>query len=139
MCSFGFLCYELLPFVFDHKQGEQYSSKGGSYNAVLVVFPLVSLIVEQVFRLQERGVTASILSGHSTVSDQLIVKVCSINNYSFLFSCPEGIVGVERWREALLNSLSEQCMRSSKNYVLKFLGGIPLLAAIATATPLYNY
>ena len=45
-----------------------------SFSAVLVISPLVSLMIDQVTSLQERGVTAGILSGHSAVSEQLTVR-----------------------------------------------------------------
>ena len=42
------LCYQILPFVFDHKLGLIGS---GMSSAVLVVSPLVSLMVDQVQKL----------------------------------------------------------------------------------------
>ena len=106
------VCYELLPFVMDYKLGKRVSEEESarrSFSAVLVISPLVSLMIDQVTSLQERGVTAGILSGHSAVSEQLTVRAGSIDEYSLLFSCPEAIVGVERCREMLLNApLSER-------------------------------
>ena len=48
--------------------------------------------------------TAGILSGHPGVSNELLVTAGSISKCSFLFSAPESIIGVEKWREALLNA-----------------------------------
>ena len=91
-----------MPFMFDYKEGKQYFSKEGSYSTVLVSLPMASLMIEQVSRLQERGVKAGSLTGHDAISDHLVVKACSNNIESFIFSCPEGIIGVERWREVVL-------------------------------------
>ena len=102
------VCYELLPFVLDYMQGKCLSKKE-SNSTVIVISPLVSLMIDQVSSLRERGVSAGILSGHAAVSEQFIVNSSSIDKYSFLFSCPEAIIGVERWRETLLKApLSER-------------------------------
>ena len=61
------VCYKVLPFVFDHKRGKVGSGEG-SYSVVLVISPLVSLMVDQVTSLRERGVMAAIVSGHPGVS-----------------------------------------------------------------------
>ena len=77
--GFGKLvCYEVLPFVLDHKWGKVGGGKG-SYSAVLVISPLVSLMVDQVTSLRERGVMAAIVSGYPGVSTDLQVGWC---NYS---------------------------------------------------------
>ena len=50
------ICYEVLPFIFDHKRGR---SEGWSVNSVVVaISPLVSLMINQVSALCERGVAA---------------------------------------------------------------------------------
>ena len=66
------VCYEVLPFVLDHKRGKVGSGKE-SYSVVLVISPLVSLMVDQVTSLRERGVMAAIVSGHPGVSTDLQV------------------------------------------------------------------
>ena len=66
------VCYEVLPFVLDHKRGNVGSGEG-SYSVVLVISPLVSLMVNQVTSLRERGVMAAIVSGHPGVSTDLQV------------------------------------------------------------------
>ena len=58
------------PFVLDHKRGNVGSGEG-SYSVVLVISPLVSLMVDQVTSLRERGVMAAIVSGHPGVSTDL--------------------------------------------------------------------
>ena len=96
------ICYELLPFVIDHKRGKCVTGLGSS-SVILVISPLVSLMVDQVTSLRMRGVKAGILSGHSSINDELTVRATTINSYSLLFSAPEAIVGVDKWREALLS------------------------------------
>ena len=49
------LCYQVLPFLFDHT-GRRTDS------LVVVVSPLVSLMVDQVHVLQQKGVKAAIMS-----------------------------------------------------------------------------
>ena len=77
------VCYELLLFILDYKQGKCSStSMKESNSAVLVISPLVSLMLDQVSSLRERGVSAGILTGHAAVSEQFTVKSCSIDRYS---------------------------------------------------------
>ena len=47
------ICFQILPFVFDHK--------GGGNHAVVIVSPLIALMINQVKSLRCKGVTASIL------------------------------------------------------------------------------
>ena len=52
------ICYETLPFVFNHKH-----SDGGTYggcSVVLVMSPLVSLMVDQVACLRSHGISPAI-------------------------------------------------------------------------------
>ena len=111
----------------DYKKGKVGSGEG-SYSVVLVVSPLVSLMVDQVTSLRERGVTAAIVSGHPGVSTDLqvgnearigptwvdyycvliILTQATVSGlraikFSLLFTAPEAIVGVEKWRAVLLN------------------------------------
>ena len=53
------LCYHILPCVFHHKLGLVGS---GRSSAVLVVSPLVSLMVDQLQRLRNRGAKVSIIT-----------------------------------------------------------------------------
>ena len=111
------MCYELLPFIIDHKHGkaprtsdqEEQEGRRRSFSAILVISPLVSLMIDQVTSLKERGMTADILSGHSAVNAEFTVTPSRINEYSFVFSCPEAIICVGKQREMLMNaSLSER-------------------------------
>ena len=56
------LCYQLVPFLFDYKLNR--TSYGAERSVVLVISPLVSLMVDQVTGLLQRGVSAGILSGN---------------------------------------------------------------------------
>ena len=99
------LCYELLPFVMDFWRGKHCSTQETprkSFSTVIVISPLVSLMIDQVTSHQRRGVSAAILTGHSAVSDELVIRSGSIDDYSFVFSCPEAVVGVDSCRELLL-------------------------------------
>ena len=57
------ICYQLLPFIFDMKLGRT-TSPPSERSVVLVVSPLVSLMIDQVSTLLQRGVPAGILSGN---------------------------------------------------------------------------
>ena len=87
----------------DHKRSKLGTGQS-NYSVVLVISPLVSLMIDQVSSLRERGVTAAILSGYPGVAVQLqasLPEVCAIK-FS-LYAAPEAIIGVEKWRTALLN------------------------------------
>ena len=55
MATYWILCYLVLPFVFDHKYSRTDS-------LVVVVSQLVSLMVDQVDGLRQKGVKAAIIS-----------------------------------------------------------------------------
>ena len=98
------VCYEVLPFVMDHKRGKLGTGQT-NYSVVLVISPLVSLMIDQVSSLRERGVTAAILSGHPGVPVELqasVPDVCAIR-FSLLYAAPEAIIRVDKWRTVLLN------------------------------------
>ena len=104
------VCYEVLPFVMDHKRGKL-GTGSGSYSIVLVISPLVSLMVDQVISLRARGVTAAVLSGHRGVAKELQATVSDIRamKFSLLYAAPEAIIGEDKWRTMLVNPpLSER-------------------------------
>ena len=51
------LCYEVLPFVMDHKLGRV----GSAASLVLIVSPLIALMTDQVSSLRKRGVKAAVM------------------------------------------------------------------------------
>ena len=93
------LCYELLPYVFDHKLDTDRS-------VVLVVSPLISLMIDQVRSLNARGVPAAILSCNSSGSysgcKELLARESDSAKYKLLFGSPEAILCGTRWSEMLL-------------------------------------
>ena len=94
------ICYEVLPFIFDHKRGR---TEGSSVNSVVVVIsPLVSLMINQVSALREQEVSAAIISGNEGVDKELQATEKDLAKYKLLFSAPEAILGTDRWKEMLL-------------------------------------
>ena len=89
------LCYQVLPFVFDHKYSRTDS-------LVVVVSPLVSLMVDQVDGLRQKGVKAAIMSTLSKFGDHsatLLATDTGLKDYKLLFCAPEAIQ-TGRWRDA---------------------------------------
>ena len=94
------ICYETLPFVFNYKHSD--GGTGGGCSVVLVVSPLVSLMADQVASLRSRGVSAAIIGHSGAVTDKNLLateKDLTAGKYRLLFTAPEAIVGVEKWRE----------------------------------------
>ena len=106
LTGFGELgCYEVLPFVMDHKRAELWTGQS-NYSVVLVNSLLVSLMIDQVSSLREWGVTAALLSDHPGVAVKLQVTVpdvCGIK-FSLLYAAPEAIISEQCFR--ILLSLS---------------------------------
>ena len=103
------ICYQALPFMFDHKLGRNnMPSPMADRSVVLVVSPLISLMVDQVTSLRSVGVGAAILGsshgGDGQLTKELLVNERDIEkgNFSVLFGTPEAIIGSERWRELFL-------------------------------------
>ena len=95
------ICYQILPFVSDHKLG---LIRSGESIGVLVISPMVSLIVVYVQKLRDLhvAVKASIISS-STVNCCSGSRVTG-NWSSPLFWAPESLMK-SRWRKALKNPL----------------------------------
>ena len=97
------ICYQTLPHLFDYKMkrlGNQLTRR----SVVLVVSPLVSLMVDQVSSFRRAGInSAAILSGNTGVDDKLTASGRDIQEgkFNLLYSAPEAIVGVNRWRQML--------------------------------------
>ncbi len=60
------LCYQLLPFLFNHKRGRNSAPKA-MLSVVIIVYPLVSLMIDQVMRLLSCGISAAIQRKNSGV------------------------------------------------------------------------
>ena len=102
------ICYQCLPFLFDYKFGKV-DLPPLNQSVVIVISPLVSLMMDQVAKLRERGVKAATLGGNSAAAGmdiKLLACEKDINNgaYKLLFSAPEAVVVSERWRQLLLSS-----------------------------------
>ena len=101
------ICYETIPFVMDCKLG-RVDSESGKYSCspslVLVISPLISLMVDQVLSLRQRGVNAAVISYGSGVKKELLATEDDLGKCSLLFCAPEALVG-SRWREAVEDPL----------------------------------
>ena len=93
------ICYQSLPFAFDHKFGVV---AGG--HAVLVVSPLIALMVDQVRSLRSRSVEAVIASSGSrdNIDKAFLATDSTLRSARLVFCSPEILVH-SRWRDALEN------------------------------------
>ena len=110
-CSRGCLrgtenrCATNLLFRFDFKLGRT-RAIATERSVALVVFPLVSLMVDQVYSLQAHGVCAAIRNnGNTGVSKALLATERDIaqGKLRFLFTAPGAIVGNSRWKQIFLS------------------------------------
>ena len=87
--------YQCLPFLFDYKLGKV-DLPLLNQSVVIIVSPLVSLMVDQVAKLRERGVKAAILGGNVAGMDgtELLASENDMDKgaYKLLFSAPEAVV-----------------------------------------------
>ncbi len=90
-------CYEMLPFVMDHKLGRVSTTCS---SVVLVISPLIALMVDQVISLRRRGIRAAVLSTGSGVEKSLIASEEDLAECSLLYSAPESLV-ISRWKDVL--------------------------------------
>ena len=84
------ICYQCLPFLFDFKLGKV--DLPPLYQSVVVVIsPLLSLMIDQVTSLRDRGVQAAILCGNVGVDGKLLASEKDIEKaeYKLYFSVPE--------------------------------------------------
>ena len=96
------ICFQALPFLFDHKLNRA-GLPPYRRSVCVIVSPLVSLMVDQVAKLQSVGVGCAILTGNSGVPRSSLASVEDVltGAYSLLFSAPEAIVCGNRWRDML--------------------------------------
>ena len=100
------MCHQALPFVMDYKLG-----RIGMYmsSVVVVVSPLISLMVDQVESLRNRGVTPSVItSGNDLVKPHLATEA-NLYNDSLLFCAPEALA-LQKWRTAFDNPALFACI-----------------------------
>lgn len=99
------ICYQVLPFIFDHKLGVV---SGQKKSCAIVVSPLIALMVDQVRSLRQAGVEAVIIScgsrEASIVDKEFIATEERLSSASLIFSSPEALAHT-KWREALENPL----------------------------------
>ncbi len=89
--------------MFDFRRGSS-EAQDTDQCCVIVISPLLSLMVDQVSSLRSRGVSATILSGNACVDKQYLASEADIKYGCFrlLYSCPEAVVGSDRWKQCLL-------------------------------------
>ena len=87
------LLYQALPLVFDHTRQEP-------GHIVVVVSPLISLMEDQVSRLNELGLKAVNISGLVEEDKRTLVES---GGYSLVYGSPEAWLKNERWRSMLVN------------------------------------
>ena len=80
--------FEIAPFVLDYKKHGQ---RNKTKSACLVVFPLVSLMMDQVKGLRQRGIFAGYLGADST--PEHVVN----GQYRLVFASPESLLKSQRW------------------------------------------
>ena len=104
------MCYQVLPFLFDHKSGVA----GGQKKCVMVVSPLISLMMDQVRNLRRNNVEAIVISSgsreSSIVDKEFLATETSLKSASLIFSSPEALTSL-KWREMLENPVT--CSRVS--------------------------
>ena len=90
------LCYQVLPFMFDHKAGLL------GRNVVVVVSPLKALMADQIKSLRDSGVKAVVISSGSkdTFTSDFIASESILRTASLIFCSPEALIS-PKWRVAL--------------------------------------
>ena len=89
-CSGKSLTFHIAPFVLDfYKLGERDLVD----TVCLVIYPLGSLMKDQVSILREKGVKAVVLGPESSVTEN---EEASEGKYSVVFTSPEAVFGSNR-------------------------------------------
>ena len=89
------LCFQVLPFMMDHKLGLIGTKKSCS---VLIICPLLALMMDQVQSLRRKGVKSSVItSGNSFLKEVYAADECSLLQDSLLFCTPEALIR-SKWR-----------------------------------------
>ena len=99
------VCFQILPFLFDHKRG---LVGGEKITCAIIVSPLTALMADQVSSLRKNGVQAVIIScglrESSVVDKECLATESRFTSASHIFSSPEALAHT-KWREALENPL----------------------------------
>ena len=99
------VCFQILPFLFDHKRG---LVGGKKRTCAIIVSLLTALMGDQVRNLRENGVQAVIISfgsrESSVVGKEFLATESSLTSASHIFSSPEALAHT-KWRGALENPL----------------------------------
>ena len=82
--------FEIAPFVLDYKKHGQ---RNKTETACLVVVPLVSLMMDQVKGLRQRGISAGYLGADSTPEQ---VRDVVNGQYRLVFASPESLLKSQR-------------------------------------------
>ena len=82
------LCYQVLPFMFDHKAGLL------GRNVVVVVSPLKALMADQIKSLRDSGVKAVVISSGSkdTFTNDFIALESTLRTASLIFCSSEALI-----------------------------------------------
>lgn len=99
------ICYKVLPFMFDCQKRKGTSTEvatGSNPSLVLVIWPLIALMIDQVRILRCKDVRAAIVASGagSGVDQELCATEDDFLHSSFLFCTPEWLVG-SKWRDLL--------------------------------------
>lgn len=85
------LCYQAFQLFWSEKHSEDCN--------VLVVSPLISIMKEQCDYLRSCGFTATYIGQDSSDDDMILNEM-----FQFLFTSPEAILSVPKWREMVTSS-----------------------------------
>ena len=87
------LIFQSIPLVIDHLKDQAIGT-----TMAIVVSPLKSLMQDQVEQLKRTGVSAAaVFDGQS----EDILKGIENSDYSLVYSSPESMLSIERWRRIL--------------------------------------
>ena len=89
--------YQALPYCVDALR----DSSTGIKPVILVVSPLIALMRDQVTSLKAKGVKATYLGSHCSEEEHSAIVG---GEYSHLFTSPETILQMTKWRKMLLST-----------------------------------